>query len=60
MGAVARFRQEDVKRAVAGAKSAGMRVTRVEIDISGKIVVLDQQGAPAIGEPNPWDKIFES
>lgn len=58
MGAVARFKQEDVKRAVAGAKSAGMRVTRVEIDIRGKIVVFDQQGAPAVGEPNEWDSVF--
>lgn len=54
MTAPARFKQDDIKRAVAGVTAAGMRVGRVEIDPSGKIVILSDTVAPA-ADPNPWD-----
>jgi hypothetical protein len=34
------FKQADVKRAVAGVSSAGITVTRVEIDREGRIVIF--------------------
>jgi hypothetical protein len=51
-----KFRQTDVTRAVKGALSAGLTVQRVEVDKTGKIVVViagnEQESAE---EPNPWD-----
>lgn len=40
MGARARFTQADLKRAVSGVVAAGVLVGRIEIDPSGKIVIL--------------------
>lgn len=40
MTAPARFRQEDVKRAVAGVVAAGVRVGSVAIEPDGRIVVI--------------------
>ena len=54
MTAPARFKQSDIKRATAGVVAAGLSVARVEIDTSGKIVVIP--GKPTI-EPrndNEW------
>ncbi len=53
----AKFKQQDVTRAVKGAKAAGMRVGRVEIDPNGRIVILSESVAPA-SEPNPWDTVL--
>jgi hypothetical protein len=36
----ARFLQSDVRRAVQGAMDAGLVVTRVEVDLQGKIVIV--------------------
>jgi len=55
MTAAARFKQDDVARAVRGVMKAGMRVGRVEIDPNGRIVILAESSAPA-DAPNPWDK----
>ena len=41
----ATFKQADVKRAVAGVASAGLTISRVEIDQNGKIVVI-AEGQP--------------
>ncbi|MEI9403386.1 hypothetical protein [Mesorhizobium argentiipisi] len=50
----ASFRQVDVSRAIKAAASAGMKVARVEIDPTGKIVVVAVGQAP---EPaNELDK----
>ena len=59
MTAPARFMKEDLARAVAGGTKGGMRVGRVEIDPSGKIVLLSERAAPA-GDPNPWDGVLGS
>ena len=46
------FKQSDVKRAVAGAKAAGLEVGRVEIDRDGKIVIFaDRSGGGGQDEP---------
>jgi hypothetical protein len=53
------FRQEDVKRAVAGVRKAGYEVARVEIEGS-KIVVITTSAEPraaADEEGNEWDSI---
>ncbi|MCP3735664.1 MULTISPECIES: hypothetical protein [Sphingomonas] len=54
MTAPARFKQDDIARAVSGVIKGGMRPGRVEIDPNGKIVILSDTVAPAV-EPNPWD-----
>jgi hypothetical protein len=56
MTAPARFKQDDIKRAIAGVTAGGMRVGRVEIDPNGKIVILSEAVAPP-ADPNPWDAI---
>ena len=60
MTAPARFKQDDVKRAVAGALGAGLRVGRVEIMPDGRIVVhTDSPAAQAArGSSNPWDSLL--
>lgn len=46
MSSAARFRQEDVTRAVKGCEKAGMRVGRVEIAPDGRIVISSETVAP--------------
>ena len=44
------FRQQDVTRAVKAVTAAGMHIARVEIDKSGKIVIVagkSQEAAPS-------------
>jgi hypothetical protein len=36
------FRQVDIKRAIAGAKAAGLPISRCEIDAHGKIVIVSE------------------
>jgi hypothetical protein len=53
------FRQQDLVRALKGAKAAGIEVARVEIDKSGKIIVVagrpvETHSQTADGA-NPWD-----
>jgi hypothetical protein len=54
MTATARFKKEDLARAVAGVTKGGMRVGRVEIDPNGKIVIISESVAPP-ADRNPWD-----
>lgn len=51
-----RFRQSDVTRALRGAEKAGVRVERIEVEVSGRIVIFS--GAPgACRHPvNLWDE----
>lgn len=59
------FRQRDMMAAVKAVVAAGCQVHRVEVDPSGKIVVVTTQGAPTSSEPahipdgaerNEWDE----
>jgi hypothetical protein len=40
------FKQQDLVRALKGAKAAGFGVTRIEIDAGGKVIVMTSQGTP--------------
>lgn len=45
MSRSAPFRQVDVTRALKGAAAAGVKVSRIEIDPTGRIVVVAERGA---------------
>ena len=47
------FRQRDVAAAIKAAKAAGLEVARVEVDKTGKIVVVTIKGAAAMPD-NEW------
>jgi hypothetical protein len=52
------FRQQDLVRALKGARAAGIEVARVEIDKTGKIVIVT--GSPRDerdSDRNEWDEI---
>jgi hypothetical protein len=57
------FRQQDVRRAIAAARRAGLSIARVEVDPkTAKITVV--AGAPSDivapeAEANPWDTAVE-
>lgn len=54
----AAFTQGDISKLLKGAKAAGMKVRRVVIDRSGRIVA-DFTGSPDdSAEPNEWDVVF--
>ncbi|MFI3903737.1 hypothetical protein [Ochrobactrum sp. S1502_03] len=40
------FKQADVTRAIKGAIAAGLKVTRAEVDQTGKIIVLASEEKP--------------
>ncbi len=54
------FRQQDVTRAVKAVTAAGVHIARIEIDKTGKIVII---AAEANGQPgestegNEWDRV---
>ena len=54
-----KFRQRDLTRAVKGAMAAGLSVARVEVDTTGRIIVIAGKAAET-GEPshvNEWDEV---
>jgi hypothetical protein len=54
------FRQQDVTRAVKAVTAAGVQIARVEIDKSGKIVIISAEATDqpaAMMEGNEWDRI---
>src|SRR5262245_44219510 len=53
------FRQQDVTRAVKAVSAAGVHIARIEIDKSGKIVIItvDPTDQPGETEANEWDRI---
>ncbi len=53
----ASFKQSDVTRAIKGVANAGMRVGRVEITSSGKIVILSE-GTASSQHGNEWDEVL--
>jgi hypothetical protein len=54
------FRQQDVTRAIKAALAAGVNIARIEIDKSGKIIIITTDAPNAHserGEINEWDSI---
>jgi hypothetical protein len=54
------FRQQDVTRAVKAVAAAGVHIARVEIDKTGKIVIISADVADRAGEAmeaNEWDRV---
>lgn len=51
------FRQGDVTRAVRAVRNAGVEVLRVEVDKTGRIIVVTakQSENALLAEPNEWD-----
>jgi hypothetical protein len=54
------FRQQDVTRAVKAVSAAGVHIARIEIDKTGKIVIItagpiNQPGK--MREANEWDRV---
>jgi hypothetical protein len=53
------FKQADVTRAVKAVVAAGVDIARVEIDKSGKIVIVTNKSPSeglAVEESNEWDR----
>ena len=53
------FRQQDVTRAVKAVTAAGVHIARVEIDKTGKIVIITAEPTDRLGdltEANEWDR----
>jgi hypothetical protein len=54
------FRQQDVTRAVKAVAAAGVNIARIEIDKTGRIVIItaDATGQPGgTTEVNEWDRV---
>jgi hypothetical protein len=54
------FRQQDVTRAVKAVAAAGVGISRVEIDKTGKIVIITADVTSRPGETmeaNEWDRV---
>ena len=57
MTAAARFKQADVTRAAKGAKAAGIRIGRIEIDARGSIVIEAATSGQA-QKGRSWDDVL--
>jgi hypothetical protein len=54
------FRQQDVTRAVRAVTAAGVHIARIEIDKTGKIIIIAGNAVDRPGEvtgANEWDSI---
>jgi hypothetical protein len=54
------FRQTDLKRALKGARAAGMEIARVEINKDGVIVIVPGKpsGVAISEETNEWNEVI--
>jgi hypothetical protein len=52
------FRQQDVTRALKATVAAGIEVQRIEIDKTGKIVVVTGKATVEPGDHNSWDDVL--
>ena len=57
MTARANFRQDDVRRAVAGLKAAGLPVARIVVNSEGFEVVIGEPETPTKARSNPLDRL---
>jgi hypothetical protein len=58
----AKFTEADVRRALAGARKAGVAV-RVEITPTGTITIISggkPSEATSVAESNPWDEVINN
>ena len=55
MTAPARFKKEDIKRAISGALAAGIRQPTLEIFPDGRMVISSQSSVSSRVAGNPWD-----
>ena len=53
------FRQQDVTKAVKAVTAAGVHIARIEIDKSGKIVIITGGGTPAGVQDDDLDRELE-
>ena len=54
------FRQQDVTKAVKAVTAAGVHIARIEIDKTGKIVIITANAtdrADGMTEANEWDRV---
>ena len=54
------FRQQDVTRALKAVAAAGVHIDRIEIDKTGKIIIIAVHAANQAGENtevNEWDRV---
>lgn len=54
------FTQGDVQKVLKGARAAGMELSRLEIDRSGKIVAVFKEGEPDPENEDVWDKVLRN
>lgn len=54
------FTQGDISKLLKGAKAAGMTVSRVVIDRSGRIVADFGKPSEDAGAANEWDVVFNA
>lgn len=59
MTRAASFKQADVAKVLRAAASAGLTVSRVEIDQSGKIVAMFGAASADDGGGNEWDEVLD-
>jgi hypothetical protein len=52
------FRQRDVAAAIRAAKMTGLEIRQVEIDKTGKIVIVTTKAAEAAAANNEWDSVL--
>ena len=55
MTAPARFREADIKRAAAGVVRAGLSIAKIEIDPTGKIVIIPGIPEDKGSDSDEWD-----
>ena len=52
------FRQRDLTAAVKAMARAGVEISKIEIDATGKIVIIPGKAGIA-AEHNEWDEVFD-
>ena len=59
MTAPAKFKQADLRRAVAGARDAGLPIGSVEIDPHGRIIIHAATALAPEGKRNSLDRLLD-